>query len=55
MRETEQKLLDPTLYEDSNKTKLAPLLKQQQEMKRQQAVTEEQWLQATTELEALAE
>ena len=50
----EQQLADPALYEDTNKAKLAKLVQQQGELKRLLAVTEENWLQATTELEAIS-
>ncbi|MGV3592842.1 MAG: ABC-F family ATP-binding cassette domain-containing protein, partial [Gammaproteobacteria bacterium] len=49
--ELEQKLADPTLYEDVNKGFLAKLLHEQGEMKRQLANTEEAWLEATEQLE----
>jgi len=50
----EQQLADPALYEDANKAKLAKLVQQQGELKRLLALTEENWLQATTELEAIS-
>ncbi len=50
----EQQLTDPTLYEEASKAKLAKLVQQQGELKRQLALTEESWLQATTELEELS-
>ncbi|MDY6981728.1 MAG: hypothetical protein SV422_01435, partial [Pseudomonadota bacterium] len=49
--ELEEKLADPTLYEEVNKGFLAKLLHEQGEMKRQLANTEEAWLEATEQLE----
>jgi ATP-binding cassette subfamily F protein 3 len=49
--EMEQKLADPTLYEDVNKGWLAKLLTEQGELKRQLSATEEAWLAATEQLE----
>ncbi|MES2624961.1 MAG: ATP-binding cassette domain-containing protein [Pseudomonadota bacterium] len=52
LKDLEQKLSDVTLYEDSGKAKLVQLLQQQTESKRQLAEVEENWIEATTELEA---
>ncbi len=49
--ELEQKLADPTLYEETNKGWLAKLVHEQGELKRQLTVTEEAWLEATEKLE----
>jgi len=51
LTELENQLVDPTLYEDTNKQKLARLLLEQGELKRQLAATEESWLEATEALE----
>jgi ATP-binding cassette subfamily F protein 3 len=53
LSELESKLADNDLYEAENKTKLNQLLKQQAELKGQADDTEEQWLAAQEELEAL--
>jgi hypothetical protein len=45
-------MADPLLYEEASKNKLATLLQEQGELKRQLASTEESWLAATEELEA---
>jgi ATP-binding cassette subfamily F protein 3 len=50
----EAELGDPQLCEDTNKARLAKLVQEQGELKSKLASTEEAWLQATTELEALA-
>ncbi len=50
----EQQLTDPSLYEEASKAKLAKLVQQQGELKRQLALTEESWLLATTEIEGLS-
>jgi ATP-binding cassette subfamily F protein 3 len=51
LSEMEQKLLDPSLYEDGNKGWLAKLLLEQGELKRQLLTTEEAWLQVSEQLE----
>jgi ATP-binding cassette subfamily F protein 3 len=51
LSEMEQKLLDPSLYDDGNKGWLAKLLHEQGELKRQLLDTEEAWLQASEQLE----
>ncbi len=50
----EEALGDAALYEETNKARLAELLKRQGELKRQQDQIEEDWLTAQEELEALA-
>ncbi|MCV6626750.1 MAG: ATP-binding cassette domain-containing protein [Cellvibrionaceae bacterium] len=49
--ETETRLADSSLYEGNN-PELAPLLKQQGELRRQHEQAEEQWLELSEELEA---
>ncbi len=49
--ELEQKLADPTLYEETNKGWLAKLVHEQGELKRQLTLTEEAWMEATEQLE----
>jgi ATP-binding cassette subfamily F protein 3 len=49
----EEQLADSSVYEDSNKTKLQDLLKQQVELKKAHQQCEEQWLEMNEELEAL--
>ena len=52
LHKVEQQLTDPALYEDSNnKKKLADLLLKQGELKARVAATEEEWMQASEELE----
>jgi len=52
-QKVEQQLTDPTLYEDANnKKKLADLLLKQGELKARVSATEEEWMQASEELEA---
>jgi len=47
----EQQLADPALYEEGNRAKLAKLVQQQGELKRQLLATEESWFSATEALE----
>lgn len=49
----EQQLLDNTLYEEANKSKLRTLLQQQGAFKQEMQSTEEQWLELQEELESL--
>jgi ATP-binding cassette subfamily F protein 3 len=52
LHKVEQQLTDPALYEDAhNKKKLADLLLKQGELKARVAATEEEWMQASEELE----
>jgi len=50
-RNAEQQLADVSLYDDANKKKLAELLLKQGELKNKVAAIEEEWMQATEELE----
>jgi ATP-binding cassette, subfamily F, member 3 len=52
LQKLEQQLADPALYEEANKKKLAELLQKQRELKNRVAALEEEWLQASEELEA---
>ena len=49
----EEKLNDPAVYEESAKTDLKKLLEEQTTLRKASADTEEQWLQASEELEAM--
>ena len=51
LQKLEQQLADVSLYDDANKKKLAELLLKQGELKNKVAAIEEEWMQATEELE----
>lgn len=55
LRNIENKLLDNTLYTDSNKAKLQELMLRQSELKQQNENFEEEWLHLHEALEALAQ
>jgi ATP-binding cassette subfamily F protein 3 len=50
-KDFEQKLSDPALYEEVGNDKLKQLLQQQADVKRELAIVEESWMEATAELE----
>ncbi len=55
LQDVEEKLMDPALYEESAKADLKKLLGEQTELRKSSAETEEQWLQASEELEEMEE
>jgi len=50
LAQLEEKLADPSLYEDANKQKLATLLREQGELKTRISAAEEEWLQTSEAL-----
>ncbi|WP_281649055.1 ATP-binding cassette domain-containing protein [Parendozoicomonas sp. Alg238-R29] len=55
LQKVEERLMDTSLYEESAKAELKKLLDEQAALKKASAVTEENWLQSSEELEAMEE
>lgn len=54
LKEMEEFLADESLYQESNKAKLAGLLQEQGELRSQQVASEQQWLEVQEEIEEFA-